>query len=255
MAIQQILLGGGPKTVTYTISDNTTNFSASTAFGSDWTGTAAKTVVINSGVTVGATTGVAFTIEANMGGSLIINNSGSIQGFGGAANGGTGGNAVKVLTDDSSNITLNNLSGATIYGGGGGGGQGGSGGAGGAGGTGQDYKIVTTGFLANAWGQARSHGGGGGSGGSGGSGGAGGVGQGYNQSAASGSSGASGGSGSSGQNPSFDFGHDHDGTGNACRNGDGACVIGGVGGTGGNGGAGGSGGTGGAGTARKMAYT
>ena len=94
MAIQQMLLGGGPKDITYTVSSNTTNFSASTAFGSDWTGPAKKTIVINSGVIIGATSGIAFLIEASMGGSLIINNSGSIQGFGGAANGGVGGNAV-----------------------------------------------------------------------------------------------------------------------------------------------------------------
>ena len=69
-----------------------------------------------------------------MGGSLTVHNSGNIQGYGGAANGGTGGNAIDALS--TSNVTIENNSGATIVAGGGGGGAGGAGGAGGLGGAG-----------------------------------------------------------------------------------------------------------------------
>ena len=118
----------------YTISSNTTNFHCASAFGSDWGSSVPKRLYINSGVTVGGTSGAAVNISASMGGTLVVHNSGSIQGYGGASNGGTGGPAISAVS--TSGVTIENNSGASIYGGGGGGGQGGAGGTGGQGGTG-----------------------------------------------------------------------------------------------------------------------
>ena len=122
-----------------TISSNTTNYSLSSAFGSNWSSAVPKRLIINSGVTVGSTNGApAMTINGSMGGTVIVDNSGSIQGTGGAgSSSGTGGSgATAVQTDQNGNVTFNNKSGATVYGGGGGGGKGGTGGTGGRGGTG-----------------------------------------------------------------------------------------------------------------------
>ena len=116
-----------------TLSSHTTNFHCAHAFGSDWTSTVPKRLYINTGIIVGGTTGAAVTISASMGGSLTVHNSGNIQGYGGAA-GGTGGNAIDALS--TTNVTIENNSGATIVAGGGGGGAGGAGGAGGLGGDG-----------------------------------------------------------------------------------------------------------------------
>ena len=69
-----------------------------------------------------------------MGGTLVVENYGSIQGKGGAANGGNGGNAIQA--DQTSGVTIINHSGGQIYAGGGGGGRGGNGGTGGRGGNG-----------------------------------------------------------------------------------------------------------------------
>ena len=118
----------------YTITGNTTDFHCAHAFGSDWTSTVPKRLYVNTGVTVGGTSGAAINISASMGGTLVVHNSGSIQGYGGAANGGTGGPAISAVS--TSGVTIENNSGAFIYAGGGGGGQGGAGGTGGSGGTG-----------------------------------------------------------------------------------------------------------------------
>ena len=116
-------------------SSNATNLNLSSIFGSNWTSTVPKRVVINSGVTIGATgSNHAINIPSGMGGTLIIDNNGNIQGHGGASNSGTGGNAVHCTS--TSGVTVNNNSGATIKAGGGGGGQGGTGGTGGNGGNG-----------------------------------------------------------------------------------------------------------------------
>ena len=116
-----------------TYSSTTTNLNLSTVFGSNWGTAVPKRVIINSGVTIGATgSNDAINIPTGMGGTLVIDNAGSIQGYGGAANGGTGGNAI--AANQTSGVTINNT--GTIYGGGGGGGQGGSGGTGGNGGNG-----------------------------------------------------------------------------------------------------------------------
>jgi hypothetical protein len=152
------------------------------ASAGSWTSTVPKRYTIGSSVVLGIT-----TVPASMGGTLIIDNSGDIQGVGGSGNGGAAGTA---MTVQSTGVTINMLSGSTISGGGGGGGQGGTGGQGLTneciqqhlcppanitGSCEQDEK-----YLCNIY-----H--------SGGSGGSGGQGQGYGQSAANGSSGASGG--------------------------------------------------------------
>ena len=118
-----------------TVSSGTTNYSCSTAFGSHWTSAVPKRLIINSGVTIGGTgSNPALTIEGSMAGTFIVQNGGTITGYGGAAQGGTGGSAVKVLTDNSSGITFNNT--GSLQAGGGGGGTGGDSGAGGTGGNG-----------------------------------------------------------------------------------------------------------------------
>ena len=98
-------------------------------------------------MTVGSsTTTPAMTIEGSMGGTLIVHNTGTIIGAGGAgsANGTeVGYNAVKA--DQNGNITFYNNSGGSILGGGGGGGggKGGTGGKGGQGGRGgQEVNIL-----------------------------------------------------------------------------------------------------------------
>ena len=72
--------------------------------------------------------------------TIVINNYGAIQAYGGAA-ASAGGDAINA-NYGSQTVTINNQSGATIYGGGGGGGSGGSGGSGGAGGAGGESHFV-----------------------------------------------------------------------------------------------------------------
>ena len=118
-----------------TYSSTNTNLNLATVFGSNWGTTVPKRVIINSSAVIGATSGnAAILIPSGMGGTLVIDNSGSIQGHGGSSNGGTGGNAIHCSS--TSGVTINNSSGATIKAGGGGGGQGGAGGVGGNGGAG-----------------------------------------------------------------------------------------------------------------------
>ena len=120
-----------------TVSAGTTNYSCSTVFGSNWTSSVPKRLIINNGVTIGGTgSTAALTIDASMSGTLVVQNSGAIVGYGGAAQGGEGGDAINVLTDNSSGITFNNASQGQIQAGGGGGGTGGASGAGGTGGEG-----------------------------------------------------------------------------------------------------------------------
>ncbi len=82
----------------YTISSHATNFHCAHAFGNDWASSVPKRLYINSGITVGGTSGAALTISSGMGGTLVIHNSGSIEGYGGSANGGTGGNAINAVS-------------------------------------------------------------------------------------------------------------------------------------------------------------
>ena len=93
----------------------------------EWAGSMPKRVVINSGVTVGSTSPAtpALRTGTGWGGTLTLDNNGSIQGAGGAVNSGTGGTAVLANV---SGLALRNY--GTIYSGGGGGGRGGLGGAG-----------------------------------------------------------------------------------------------------------------------------
>ena len=103
-----------------------TNIDISTLFGSNWTSTVPKRLTIGSGVTIGGTgSSAAIIIPSNMAGTLEIDNAGNIIGFGGAANGGAGGNAI---SNSASGVTINNT--GLLAGGGGGGGLGGTGGNG-----------------------------------------------------------------------------------------------------------------------------
>ena len=92
---------------------------AQTIFGSDWDAAVPKRLLIPSGVTIGP-----LTIPSGLGGSLIVQNQGEIQGLGGGANSGAGGHAITA----SSSFTLTNT--GAVRGGGGGGGVGGTGGGG-----------------------------------------------------------------------------------------------------------------------------
>lgn len=118
---------GAVREILVVISATITNLNISTLFGSYWTQTVPKRVVINSGVIIGATdtSNYALNIPTGFGGTVKIDNNGSIQGAGGASNGGNGGPAILA---GASGISIDNQ--GTIYGGGGGGGQGGTGGAG-----------------------------------------------------------------------------------------------------------------------------
>ena len=143
---------GAVNEIVHTQSSSTTNMQLSSTFGSNWGSSVPKRLIINSGVTVGATGSYALRINGSMGGSLVIQNYGSIQGQGGSANGGDGGNAIQA--DQTSNVTIINESGGQIYAGGGGGGKGGSGGTGGRGGNGGQGgggQYTTTQHLGTGW--------------------------------------------------------------------------------------------------------
>lgn len=157
-----------------------------------------KRVIIPSSVTVGSatTSQAALKIPSGAGGTIIVDNYGSIQGAGGDV-GGNGGDAIVAQ----SNCIIENKPTGSIYAGGGGGGNGGSGGSGGQG----SYQYVTGSYPVCTWygrygcygyGTAYNYGTAYSNGGSGGSGGSGGVGRGYNRSLTSGSSGTVGNPGS-----------------------------------------------------------
>jgi hypothetical protein len=113
------------------ITSNTTNVDVASLFEStypgSWRSNVKKRLVINPGVVVGPlnASNYALSIPSGFGKTVTIENYGSIQGAGGAANSGTGGSAIFA---GASGILINNL--GTIYAGGGGGGQGGDGGSG-----------------------------------------------------------------------------------------------------------------------------
>ena len=165
--------------ITVTISSNATNQNASTLFGSNYSSSIPKVLVINSGVEVGATSlsNYALNVPSGMGGTLNIQNSGTISGAGGdgggqnGGNGTDGGHAVFVA---SSGVTVTNS--GTIRGGGGGGG-------GGSAGTQGPTTNPVGGVLCIS--------------GTPGIGGAGGDGQGYDQSQSNGSAGTAAGPGGS----------------------------------------------------------
>ena len=196
--------------LTYVISSTTTNLNLQTLIGTtNYTSKVNKKIYINSGVIVGSTStsNSAITIPSGFGGNIRLINYGSIQGAGGASNGGTGGNAIFA---GSSGVIIDNR--GTIYAGGGGGGQGGTGGGGYYG----TYYLSVCGPCSEVCcgyecsddppcSGGYQPGNGCAEGGlrwfcpynvytSGGAGGSGGIGQGYNQSATGGSSGSAGGS-------------------------------------------------------------
>ena len=166
---------GTSNAVTVTLSNGNTNVNASSSFGSNFSSSVAKVLVIPSGAEIGATGGTgnrAITVPSGMGGTLNIQNSGTISGAGGTGStnsnaGGPGGSAIFIA---SSNVTVTNS--GTIRGGGGGGGKGNDGGPG------------VNGYIDGA---LQCYGGAGGAGGNGGNG------QGYNSPATSGQAGAPGG--------------------------------------------------------------
>ena len=105
-------------------------------------------VLIRSGVNVDATAGNTALVlgQFGSGSTIVVNNYGSVRAFGGAGgSGGVGSAGGDAIFANYSNqtVTINNQSGAFIYGGGGGGGRGGNGGTGGTGGGGQ---FSTTNF-------------------------------------------------------------------------------------------------------------
>ena len=110
----------------FTIASDTTNQNASTIFGDDFTLDYPKFIVVNSGVTVGATSTSGYAINVPSGGTgeITITNNGNIYGKGGAAGGGTGGDSIFVGT------TCNIVNNGNLKSGGGGGGNGGTGGNG-----------------------------------------------------------------------------------------------------------------------------
>ena len=151
---------GAANQVTETISSSGTNQDVSTIFGSNFSSSVPKILIINSGVHLGASnlSNYALKVPIGMGGTLNIQNAGTLSGAGGDGStstsnaGGTGGTALYIA---SSNVTVTNT--GTIRGGGGGGGKGANGasntisgifmcvgGTGGNGGNGQGYDQSQT---------------------------------------------------------------------------------------------------------------
>ena len=107
---------------------NETNVTVSSnRFGSDWSTSRPKRLVVPSGVTIGATStsSPALTLAAGMSGTLTIQNDGKILGAGATGNGATGGDAVVALSPGVSMVNT-----GQVAAGGGSGGQGGAGGSG-----------------------------------------------------------------------------------------------------------------------------
>ncbi len=108
-----------------TFTSGATNQNASTIFGSDYGVNYPKEIVINSGVTLGATSTSEEALEISTGGigSITITNNGTLIGAGGAA-GSAGGDAFEAF------VACTFINNGFVYAGGGGGGNGGSGGGG-----------------------------------------------------------------------------------------------------------------------------
>lgn len=137
--IEQV--GGVPKNVyiaekLVTLSANQVNLDLSTLFASaDWTRNVKKRVLIPAGIIVGSSNAsiAALISGTGFGGTLTVDLLGEIQGAGGVANSGIGGDAVNV---QASNFIIKNA--GAIRAGGGGAGVGGTGGTGGTG-----YYVAT----------------------------------------------------------------------------------------------------------------
>lgn len=134
--IQALFVGNDSEIVAY-ITTTSVNVDASSYFTSQqWLSRRKKRLVVNPGVVVGASSisTYALTVPSGFNGGLTLENNGSIQGAGGAANGGTGGNALFA----GAQVSINNF--GSICAGGGGGGYGGNGGTGGQG----SFTTTTT---------------------------------------------------------------------------------------------------------------
>ena len=109
-----------------TYASNATDQNASSVFGTDWGVDYPKDIVINSGVTLGATSTSEEALEINTGGlgTITITNNGTLIGAGGAAGGGAGGDAFEAA------VACTFVNNGFVYAGGGGGGNGGTGGQG-----------------------------------------------------------------------------------------------------------------------------
>ena len=119
--------------IQHTHSDGDTHADYSSIFGDNWASTVPKRVIVPSGVTVGGTSTHAMLLPSGMGGTIVFDIDGNVHGKGGAS-GAVGGDAIHCV--QTSGVTINVNSGASVKSGGGGGGQGGQGGTGGAGGQG-----------------------------------------------------------------------------------------------------------------------
>ncbi len=109
----------------FTYTTTSTDQDADTLFGSDYSVNYPKEIVINSSVTIGGVSDDALDIPSTLAGTLVINNNGSIIGFGGASAGAAGGSAINCAV---SGVTINNT--GLLAGGGGAGNVGGAGGNG-----------------------------------------------------------------------------------------------------------------------------
>lgn len=109
------------------VTSDVPNVTVSSLFGSAWTQNRPKRLVVADGVSIYSTSSstAAMTTGANLVNTLTIENHGGIYGGGGTADGGVGGDALVLSTQ---NVVVNNL--GQIWAGGGGGGKGGSGGTG-----------------------------------------------------------------------------------------------------------------------------
>ena len=67
--------------IIHTHSSDATHQNYATVFGTNWASTVPKRIVINSGVTIGGTSDHAMTLPTGMGGTLVIDNNGSIEGI------------------------------------------------------------------------------------------------------------------------------------------------------------------------------
>ena len=136
----------------FTYSSDASNQNFSTVFGDDYDVNYPKIVDISSGVSVYGTNTHAITIPSGLAGGLTLNNAGTVYGYGGAANGGAGGNCISCAT---SGVTINNS--ANLFAGGGGGGQGGTGGGGSYVTTSYSYSRGTYDWVCNANGTCFVH--------------------------------------------------------------------------------------------------
>jgi hypothetical protein len=111
-------LRGKSAAIIYTAT-NLASLNLATAFGSDYGAAVDKRLVVPAGITLGPV-----TIPTGLGGTLTVENAGEIQGIGGAANSGAGGDAI------TASVSFALLNAGAVRGGGGGGGLGGTGGQG-----------------------------------------------------------------------------------------------------------------------------